>query len=879
MDKRIALNPAQIELIAATTIRLFKKKVCGAVDDIIVHTLHDLFLAREDNNIWGEPKSLTAKSVVDYIHEAFLLLIEAKRIKAGDNAELYAFNIQQIAARAINVLNKKKALMVPHNRLKQYFQEQSWDISDKEETLSQTLEKDIGLFYDEEDISLREILFEQIDAQLKNMGELRRRLADIDEYYDIWTDDETEDETNDSHELAISWNVSEWEHLGWSSDSIAPDNMLNFEEKIPLSLAEESLWILLPKDITSQTHLFPEIFQWSIPGEEYQKEGITVEDYPDIHMSFLREVLKRKKIIFVYAQHNLDGKKKAWIRWKKYTDNLLELKKETKTLQKIIDTKKSDDKKEWQTLLRRWKNEEEYLLGERTKIFRERNELLATFYQTNEEEKWVYSARIDGLTKRLVIIGQKINSLFAWDEEDSPEQNGEDGIIPAWSTSSQLLENIIFDPDFYKKELTDIDGGPSHEECNLIKSLQLEEFFHTEEPLICGMDIEIDSNEKDTEIRRMLIFEYILQTTIARKQYVHFRSVNSPIFNQQEHEELILWLRDQIESLQDALNIVKRRIKWATNTEDKWSELITELHELKTKRLHLLRYFFHATDTSIRIGTWQALLWLIHALHERQKELDQTGITVIGDIKAKSAPYSHPEARLIKYIPKNVYNKEQGIFWPNVDYEPSPEDPYRKVKNDIKRVKQNRAYERTLLLYFYGHKRLREIESLLSQGADASLTIEAGEIQQHLENLKDIIHEHIQIVESGFGYDMNKGFPCWPLYDESITLLGEIDGITTYANPDEESSERELYEELQYIIREFWNTLLSLKKSKKWELVQKIQNNYGNRTKLLALKVRSIAAEKSNTEYLWVFESLLGTIADVQQRLFGNIYSRDPGYQ
>ena len=50
MDNKIALSPGQIELIATTTIRLLKKRICGSIDDIVVHTPYDLFLAREDDS-------------------------------------------------------------------------------------------------------------------------------------------------------------------------------------------------------------------------------------------------------------------------------------------------------------------------------------------------------------------------------------------------------------------------------------------------------------------------------------------------------------------------------------------------------------------------------------------------------------------------------------------------------------------------------------------------------------------------------------------------------------------------------------------------------------------------------------------------------------
>lgn len=114
--------------------------------------------------------------------------------------------------------------------------------------------------------------------------------------------------------------------------------------------------------------------------------------------------------------------------------------------------------------------------------------------------------------------------------------------------------------------------------------------------------IESDGSES-SDVEKMKLIKSIVQDTIERKMFLYFHATKWLEDNENDEAEHYKYiLENEILSMENALQMISRRIKWHENTTQKGSELQTEIDYLSQCRNHLLQKFIRNTDGIVRHG-------------------------------------------------------------------------------------------------------------------------------------------------------------------------------------------------------------------------------------------------------------------------------------
>jgi len=104
-----------------------------------------------------------------------------------------------------------------------------------------------------------------------------------------------------------------------------------------------------------------------------------------------------------------------------------------------------------------------------------------------------------------------------------------------------------------------------------------------------------DDGSESPEIEKMKLIKSIVQSVIERKTAIYFHA--SKWLEEKENEEVQhhkYALEDEILHLENALQIISRRIRWADDASQKYPELQAEIDYLAQERHKLLWRFILA---------------------------------------------------------------------------------------------------------------------------------------------------------------------------------------------------------------------------------------------------------------------------------------------
>ena len=133
---------------------------------------------------------------------------------------------------------------------------------------------------------------------------------------------------------------------------------------------------------------------------------------------------------------------------------------------------------------------------------------------------------------------------------------------------------------------------------------------------------EEDGSESSNE-EKMKLIKSIISDVIERRMAIYFYATEWLESNESAE---VVYFRDNLEQeilgMENALQIISRRIRWEVDVHQKYPELQVEIDYLGQSR-HNLLFRFIEEDNEARHLTEPKILALTEALQERNKEISQ----------------------------------------------------------------------------------------------------------------------------------------------------------------------------------------------------------------------------------------------------------------
>lgn len=822
----VRLDGEQRDIVVAQAVRIMRQRIVGSIQALQINHVDQEFLAlREDdlgkkfpkireNDEPGErrrkadlwPEELDVISVSRAIEEAVRELIASERPDIS-KPHISRGAILVLGSEVIDLLSEKsteKIKLSPRiaSSVQGNLEIMEQDIS----TLESLLREKMTTYESTLDEPKRGILAREINESLLRIEELNREVKNISDKYDFTSlvkkdsgwgeDDDTEIPDTDSGGLDILERNETDQH-----------DILDFKENIGLSRSEQHLRGYLPEIIKRSEELFDESFTWWVEWQEWQRSSFHIRDYPESHRDMLEKMLHRKRIIAFYASDTLKREERRRAKFHKFgwpwlwkiRKYLPELEEEIQNIlwkiQNITYTLDDDDV--WDT--------EPVVTSDPASILENLEESLDYLYQKLETTLFTYTqftSELATLTTEIRKITWDIIRLH-WDLSlHCKKHNLESQHIAQASESSGestdnaylSVEEYLESPDFFEYFPPVLTTEKSDAERNLLVLCDISIADELLPAVLEWAKVELNYKEDDdsdcSNLQKMTILEEVLQIVLRRKMIIYFEcSQHTKKHPNPESSLHLSALKKEIESMQWPITMLSNRIEWAEEPGNLGEELESEMHHLSRRRFDLFQTFVDAQDTISRQIIGSKILQLCVSLEKRRDTLFDAGQEIdVPDTRIEVAGLTYSESRLLRYVSPDICKWEKGLFAKKMPFLIQWWKSGRENKLDMEKAQTSHLSERKMMIYFFGMKRIEEIDIELCSWEDCDhtkLVAERDEIGRHASELNEEIKPLLQRLkamnESRIPTQENqKRLFYQELYNEAMKVLWSLDGIITH---------------------------------------------------------------------------------------------------
>lgn len=913
----VKLRHEQQTAVINGAVNILRKRMLGKVFRIETAEQEFLALNKKDENIKPSlpPENPTIKEREHFITNGIPLEVDIISVSRAveesvrtviaherphiENPTVSNPTLSSLSEKVLRIYNtnQKKRIPLPP-RFAQVVAQRMRDIAGEIESSEYQALHLLREYFQAEEIAVKGHLFENIDQSLTIIHDLNEKNRTDDAAYDLSSletrfdeDTDIEDEKEKKFEPGDIFSTDGG--LDMRESVVDSEFRIEKEENIQLSEAEKNLQVYLPREIRDDANILQEVYPWYAYGETWQEESFKIQDIPEYYLGMLEKVLMRKLIIYAYAEKKILGTEwehpntttnKTW--YTKIKKFLPDLRDEIRIISGKIE-KVKHKKNTTKTIKMNPADIRSTLEKKITALRKKYRNTLKLFLEieNTEDVKKIENAIIDAyanLESHCLKNRLKSNMLVTNTPLDTPDLPNTENSLHDVISLTEYLEQ----PDYFLNFPDALLAPKSESEhvLELICHIELNPIFnyHSGEEPIHFIYQENDGSDSP-DIEKMLLLEGVISTILERKMALFFHATQWLEDNENEEVEYHKDALDtEINTMEEALEMLSRRIRWEHNTWKKDVDLQNEIDYLSQCRNKLLCKFIREQDNTARSKIEWKILTMIDSLESRRQELSHLGTEIRkphSQIDAK--PLSASEVSLCIYTPQKNRKNESILFGHTIPYLPEKSNFPLDHTWEKKKIEVHHHLERKMIIYFFAMRKIDTIDQELMSSECTNeewLMDERDFIEEEAEQLHWEILDLLDRVMELRRYSMNQSESrdseeySTSLMNKAMELHAQLDGILANNDNDFAKKVEHYWFALQRYIIRFRNRIIIARE--KWELetVANIQAEFDEEMRFISLDIDKSLPEFSGPKRTTLREQrrMILAIQKIRKELFGN---------